>query len=228
MPNSLKTNLDQVLAESGFQKPDSYIGNSEQDVAQIVAVAQVAALELAELALQTLRATWALTLTSATTYALPTDWLGFVPDTAYQHGRWDRIDLPTTEPLWAFLQSTTGLSSLPIRARIIGDQLNIINPQSGAVVNIEYYSNAPITNSGGTNISQFAADTDTWRLDDRMFQLEVKWRFKKEKGLADWQADNADALHRKSIVEGRTAGNSTIVPSATTVSGEPFTNQWVT
>ena len=228
MSKTLQQNLDQVMLESGFQKPDSYIGNQDQNVAQIVALAQVAAGEIAELGLETLRSIWTLPLTSATSYALPSDFLGFVPNTMYQHGRWDAVDLPTTPEVWAMLTSIVGIASLPVRARIMGDQLLIINPTAGATINAEYFSNAPIQESFTTNyLNQWHADQDTWRLDDRLFQLEVKWRFKKEKSLPDWQIDLQDAANRRNTVRARTNANSSIVPNRETVAGQPYANLWV-
>jgi hypothetical protein len=228
MSNSLKQNLDQVLQESGFQVPDSYMGNPDQNVAQIVAISQVAAIEIVELALQTLIKTMSLTLTSATLYDLPTDFLGFVPNTMYQHGRWDQVDLPTTPDVWAMLTSIVGIASLPVRARIYGNQLHIINPTSGAIINAEYYTNSPITNPNSFAFQQnFQNDTDLWDLDDRLFQLEVKWRFKKEKGVPDWQVDLQDAANRRNTIRARDSGNSSIVPNRETVTGQPYANLWV-
>ncbi len=226
---TLKIQLDQVLAESGFQRPDYYIGNPDQDVAQIVSIAQVAALEIVESRLQALRKSFPITLTSATTYDFPSDYLEFIPSTMYQYGRWDRADLATTDETWALLNSVVSVATLPIRVKIIANQLHILNPQAGGTLNVDYYSNSPILASDGvTYRGHFVADDDSWFLDDRLFQLEVKWRFKKEKGMPDWQVDQADALHRLNVVRGRDSGNSSIVPGQGTVTGQPYTNLWVT
>jgi hypothetical protein len=115
---------------------------------------------------------------------------------------------------------------LPIRVRIIANQLVVKNPQSGATINYEYMSNAPIKSIGGSNLTKFAADSDIWQLDDRLFQIETKWRFKKEKGL-DWQSDLQEASIRRATVRARDQGNSHIVPGRVTVSGEPYANLWV-
>jgi hypothetical protein len=226
---TLAQNLNAVMQECGFQPPDSYIGNPDQNVAQIVALAQVANLEIQELGLQLLHNTWALTLTSATTYDLPTDFVGFVPNTMYQHGRWDQVDLPTTPDVWAMLTSIVGIASLPVRARIYGNVLHIINPTSGATINAEYLSNGTILPASGfpPYQSAFLTDNDNWRLDDRLFQLEVKWRFKQEKGLPDWQVALQDAANRRNTVRARETGNSSIVPNRETVTGQPYANLWV-
>jgi hypothetical protein len=226
MPNTLQTNLNQVLSETGFQIPDYYFQNQDQNVLQIIACAQASALEIVEQGYQALSVQGSQLLTTATTYALPSDFLSFVPGTMYQQGRWDPADLPTTEETWALLNSVTAVASLPIRVRIIANQLVVKNPTSGATLNFEYISNAPIRSAGGTAQKTFAADTDVWSLDDRLFQIEAKWRFKKEKGL-DWQTDLQESAVRRATIRSRDQGNSHIVPGRVTVSGEPYANVWV-
>ena len=226
MPQSLATNLNQMMAESGFLVPDSYIANSNQDVAQLVAIAQAVAMTAVKDEWQLLRKTYSITLTSATAYPLPSDYVAFVSGTAFQHGRWDIIDLPCTPEQWALLLSVSGISNMPIRARIIGNQFNLLNPQAASVMNIEYLSNAPITDQTGVTPKKlFSQDSDLWTLDDRMFQLEAKWRFKKEKGL-DWQTDLQEAAGFRATVRGQDNANSSIVPTRVSVSGQPYTNLW--
>lgn len=232
MSLTLKANLDKLSSSAGFVKPDSYIGNSDQDIAQIVECTNEAALYIEELGLQTIRKTWSLPLTSSETYSLPADYLGFISATAYQYGRWDRIDLPTTEEEWALLKSVVSVSTLPIRARIIGDTFHILNPQAGATINIEYYSNGAIAYYGfpggsAPYNSEFSNDLDIWLLDDLLLRLETKWRFKKEKGLPEWQVDLELAKNHRDAVRGRTNANGPIVPNQVAVTGQPYTNLWV-
>jgi hypothetical protein len=145
----------------------------------------------------------------------------------YQHGRWDQVDLPTTPEVWAMLTSISGIASLPVRARIYGNELHIINPTAGATINAEYFSNGAILGAGTVVMqSSFTNDGDQWRLDDRLFQLEVKWRFKQEKGLPDWQVALQDAANRRNTVRARQTGNSSIVPNRETVTGQPYANLW--
>lgn len=225
--NSLATNLNQVMAESGFVIPDSYIGNTAQDVAQLVALAQAAAVEIVEGEWQTLKKNFSQVLTSATSYPLPSDFLGFTPGTMYQNGRWDPVDIPTTPATWALLKSISGQSNLPIRVRILDNKFVTQFPTVGATIQAEYISNCPITDSSGvTPKTIFTADTDLWILDDRLFQIECKWRFKREKGL-EWQTDLQDAANRRATVRSRDEGNSTIIPNLVTVTGQPYTNLWV-
>jgi len=225
MPNTFAANANAVMAESGFVVPDSYVGNTDQNIAQLFALANGVAYSAQEETWQLLRKTQTYTLTTSTTYPLPTDFGSFIPGTMYQHGRWDMVDIPTNEQVWALLNSIVGVASLPVRARIIAGQLNILNPQSGATLNVEYVSNCPITSASGTPQQIFLADTDIWLLDDRMFQLELKWRFKKEKGL-DWQSDQIEADTKRAQVRGRDQGNSHIIPNQVGANGEPYANLW--
>lgn len=225
MPNTLATNLNQVLSECGFVTPELYFGNSDQNILQIVALAQTAARAIGSINWQLLHKMTTIALTSATSYALPADFLDLVPDTLYQQGRWDRTDLSTTPAVWALLNAINGLNTLPIRVRIMGGLIHILNPQSGATLQFEYVSNTPIQTSGGNYAKLFAADDDIWLLDDRLFELEVKWRFKKEKGL-EWQSDLQECSAWRNDVRGRDQGASTIIPNERAVSGVPYANLW--
>lgn len=229
MPNSLAKNLTRVLQESGFLVPNSFINNSDQDIGQLVAIAQGCCAEIIKEPWQRLRKFYTFTLTSLTTYSLPSDFGSYLPSTMYQEGRWDRADMPTTEDCWAFLSSTTGISNLPIRVRIIRGVLNIMQPQVGATISMEYMQNTPVENATtGAFQQEFLLDTDLWMLDDRLFQLEVKWKFKKEKGIQDWNADLQAASVYRSQLLAVDQGNSTILPNtATTTMGQPYTQLWV-
>jgi hypothetical protein len=223
---TLAQNANQVLAECGFLAPDSYFGNQDQNVLQIVALAQAVALESVEEKWQQLTKISTLSLTSSQTYPLPSDFLSFTPDTMYQQGRFDSVDLPTEPEVWALLTSVASVASLPVRARIYGGQLHILNPQSGATITYEYNSNAPITDAtGATAKTQFTADTDIWLLDDRMFQLELKWRFKKEKGL-DFTADLQNASNRRASVRSRENPGQVIALPRLMWRKEPYADLW--
>ena len=216
------------MAESGFLVPDSYIANSNQDVAQLVAIAQAVAMTAVKDEWQLLRKTYTITLTSATAYPLPSDYVAFVSGTAFQHGRWDIIDLPCTPEQWALLLSVSGISNMPIRARIIGNQFNILNPQAASVVNIEYLSNAPISDQTGVTPKKlFSQDSTQWTLDDRAcFSLRPSGVFRRKKRGWTGRRTCRKPLDSGPRYAGRTIANSSIVPTRVSVSGQPYTNLW--
>lgn len=71
------------------------------------------------------------------------------------------------------------------------DQLQIQNPQNGAVILMQYISDSPVLNNQLVPKPKFTANDDTLLLNDDLFIMGVKWRFMKVKGL-DWQEDYAE------------------------------------
>ena len=55
-----------------------------------------------------------------------------------------------------------------------------------------YVSNKVVKDTGGTTKARFTADTDTFRLDDRMFELTLIWHWRESKGL-DYAEDMVNA-----------------------------------
>lgn len=229
MPTTLKTILDSVLLESGFGAPPSYTSGLNPDDLQMVALANAAGDELREMQLQPAIRESTVTLTTATVYALPTDFLAYVPDTGYVQGRLDPIMLPTTPAEWALIKSGNELPGDTIRARFIAGQLEVINPTPGDVLRFEYISSAPWTAGDAVTAKETATeDTDLWWLDRRLLVLATKWRWKKEKGLPDWQADYQAFQQHANAVRGRNAGARTLTMGDPGFGAqEPYTPLWV-
>jgi hypothetical protein len=245
MSKALKQLLDQVCPEIGFATPTSYIGNlNDTNIKTLVAIAQRVAVLQRNLSLQKLvkQARMSLANGAATdddrifTYALPTDFYSLVPDTVYQFGRVDPAQLPTPPSTWAYLRSRSGPQELRVRCRFIDNLLYVFSPDATQFLDFEYISNAPIqpatltqgpTSATPPNITQFVTDADIWLLDDPLFEMDVKWRYKREKGL-DWQDDRQDYQLYENEVRARDGGAQTIYqPENWPWPGEPFTNLWV-
>lgn len=102
-----------------------------------------------------------------------------------------------------------------------------MQPASGQTITYEYMSAYP-WRASGVNQEIATADTDEWRLDRRLLVMGVKWRWKKEKGMDDWQADFAAYQKYVNTLRGRNEGARTIrfgevgdyVPS-------PYTNLYI-
>jgi len=56
-------------------------------------------------------------------------------------------------------------------------------PAAGYQVYFEYISKNSVLSSGGSEKQYFTADDDTWKLDEKMIELGLIWRFKSSKGL---------------------------------------------
>lgn len=224
----LRDALGSVLGESGFLVPTAFVGSGAPDDLQLVYLANRAVAFLREKNFQTLIVRQTTTLTSATTYALPTDYQEIVPDTMRIVGRIDTANFPTSASYWNYLKGMAGPVGIPVNVRLIGDLINVYSPEVGAVLAYEYISNCPILTDGTlTPKKKFTADTDIWRLDDDLLILEIRWRWLQAKGLPDWQLVEAECRAYRNSVMGRESGSQTILQGDDWYSGEPFTPLWV-
>lgn len=223
MATTLKTILDAVMSESGFLIPSSYVGSLNPDDLQLVSLANAASDEIRDLGLSQSKVLGSITLTAATDYALPDDFYSYTSDTAYQ-GIF-AADMPTTPQDWAFLTSY-GAGSPIYSVRFLSGRLHVINPQAGDVLNFEYVSSMPWEASGiGQELA--AADTDVWRLDRRLAQYAVKWRWKKEKGVDDWKDDLIIFQGYVNKLRARNNGAKSIYFGEQSLPADPYAKLWV-
>lgn len=217
-----------VYGETGYVVPDSFFGSPSPDDIQVCYLANRAAAYLREKGFQKLIKRYEITLTTAESYALPSDYLEIVPDTTMINGRIDAVNLPTTAPTWAWLKSQNSTSSYTVFARIINDELAINAPDAGEVVAFEYISNAPITDSNSETYKQrFTDDYDIWLLDDDLLILETKWRFEKAKGIDGWEVSAQESKDYRNSVMARDKSAKTIGQRTDDVLSEPYTRLWV-
>lgn len=229
MSESLSTHLNRVLLTCGFPAESAYAAATTTSGKQIFELANISARALREGDFQECVLTGTVAMTTSTDYALPTGFLSIVPDTMRVENSMEPLDFPATVSRWADIKYAGGPTALPIDARIIGNRLHVANPRNGTNLKFEYISSYPITDSTGvTPKIVFTADTDLWVLDDQMFFLDVRWRFKKEKGIADWNADLQEFIVQTRNVRGRNRGSRTLVPApAEYHAPEPYTNLWI-
>lgn len=156
----------------------------------MIALANAAGDEIREMELQATTRQGAITLTTATDYALPADWHAYVADTMRVEGRLETVCLPTRPEEWATWKSSGTLPGDTVYCRLIRDRLEVLNPTSGEVLRFEYVTRSPWTAADDVTAKESATlDGDLWQGDRRLLILATKWRWKKEKGLPDWQAD---------------------------------------
>lgn len=221
---TLKQILDAVMGESGFLIPNQYANSQNPDDAQLLHLANAASDEIREMGLVQLHDSASIIMTSASSYALPEDFLAYVPDTAFNQST--PAQLPTTPQDWAYANAT-GVGGVQHRLRFIGDRVHVLDPVAGETISYEYLSAFP-WKAGSVNKELATADTDEWRLDRRLLSLGVKWRWKKEKGLEDWQTDYQSYTRHLNALRGRNAGARALCFGAPIVAvPEPYTRLWV-
>lgn len=111
--------------------------------------------------------------------------------------------------------------------RFLGDRVHVKDPVDGETITYEYLSSYPWSASGVPK-EVATADTDEWRLDRRLLILGVKWRWKKEKGMEDWQVDQQLYQRHLNMLRGRNEGAKTLMfGEARGIPLDPYTRLWV-
>jgi hypothetical protein len=162
-------------------------------------------------------------------HGLPTDFRQYVPETAYIVGNAQRVYWPTDPSDWAVLKAGFIDPGALLVVRIIGGYLYLHEPPAGEVLTFEYQSNALFSDTTGFTFKQrITADTDVWLLDDDLLMMNFKWRWKKEKGIDDWQVDAAEWQTYVRNYMGETRGARALIFGRPTEHGavEPYTNLW--
>ena len=213
----------QVCGESGFAVPTAIVGVDDQ--MQYLATASIRRLRPHQW--QKLVKQGSVTLTTDTEYSLAADFWSYVPGTLWPVASGRPADLPITTTDWAMLRAGIGFSSIAFNCRIYNDKLQVQNPEAGYVLNYEYITKNAVTDAGGTAQETFTADTDLCILDEELFIQDLKWRFKKEKGIDDWQVDAAAFDAYLEYRKGVDRGSQVLRPSTGTVFPAPYTDLWV-
>lgn len=226
---TLKQMLDSVSLECGLDTESAYIANSNDEVVRLTKLANRSALRLATaFNWQGLRATHLFTMTTATTYSLPSDFRALISDTGFADSFYAPVDFATDPTLWAYLGSNNASVGPRYRMRILGDKIHVHDPEDGVEVKFEYLKDAPVLDTDGTTRKQrFDADTDTFVLDDDLLEMDLIWRLKKLLGL-DWQVDYSEFKDYFRTAKGQDAGAKTIIGrDEYHIPGTPYTDLYV-
>lgn len=209
--------LDATLQGAGFVKFSSYVGSSSAGALQMIALANDAANALRRYDWNALRVRTTQALTTGTdTYALPTGFWYYVPDTMYKDNSTNIAQLPTSPQEWAYIKASDGSGRGPnYRVRFMRTSstdaagvLHVDGATTGDTLAYEYVDSRPIRATGAapyTFKERFTADSDIWLLDDELIVKDMRWRFKQAKGMP-WQPDYNDwknyATHRQGTDNG--------------------------
>lgn len=181
-----------ACAYLGIEAPEALAASTDRTAVELAAVVQDAAEYIADQHdWQALKVLNTYTGTgAATAFDLPSDFLRMPKDTNI----WSSAqETPMTHVLshddWLELEVKS--YELVIRAwTIIGDQVAIKPTMPATETAKFYYQSTKIFNDGSSNIAEFTADTDTFRLGDRLLRWGIIWMFKATKGL-DYAEDLA-------------------------------------
>lgn len=193
MPRTLLQLLQDVADELAIQRPAMVIGNTDAQVLQLLALANREGNEFSALATpdggwpQMRREHTFLSVDGQAAYDLPEDLQFFIVETEWDRtNRWQLLG-PMSAQEWQVLKSGITVVGPRKRFRIMEGQM-YLDPtpeasDAGATIAYEYISTGWCQSAAAASQTRWAADTDTYVLDENCFVLGVKWRFLRAKGL---------------------------------------------
>ena len=182
---SLLTMLQEVSVKIGIDMPASVIGNSSQEVLELLAFANEEGREL------TRRGNWQILTKEHTFNSLaaeqqasqPSDFDHFIDETFWNRSRRLPFYGPVTAQEWQSIKATTS-SAITNTFRFRGGYILLSPiPAAGEAMAYEYVSKNWCMKADLTQQSAWSSDADTGILDEKIMGLGVIVRFKMSKGL---------------------------------------------
>ena len=184
---SLLTIVQNTCRLTGLRVPTTVVDSTDTQVQQLYALANEALVDLGKsFSWETLtREQTFVTVASETqTGALPSDFDYELNNTIYN--RTTRLTLigPITPQLWQAIKAQPQLNRVYLCWRQRDNAVLMTPaPEAGETIAYEYITNNFAEDSDGNPIPQFAADSDTTPLSERLVQLSLRWRFLSAKNL---------------------------------------------
>ena len=197
---SLLTACQACIKETGVgTSPSTIISNTDATAVQLNALAERAAKYLMRRNWQKMVREHTITTVATTaTYALPSDWARYISETAWDATNYWPMRGSLDPQMWTALKrGIVTIASGRKQFRVYGNLVQIIpTPDtSDESLIIEYLRNTPWTDSTGVTYRTAAtADADITVFPEVLLELELIWRWKREKGLsyADERKDADD------------------------------------
>lgn len=154
--------------------------------------------------------------TAAQSSAVPTDFNRFISNTFFNRSTRRSVLGPITPQQWQAIQAQPQLNRVFLAFIERDDQFLITpSPGSGETIAYEYVSKNWARSAAGSAQSMFLADTDETYLDERLFILGVRWRWKAANGL-DYAEDFKTYQLEKTQKSARDGGNTEITTTGDT------------
>lgn len=170
----------------GIIRPSTAFSSTDQQILQIVGLAQQEGKELAQRydwQVLTKEQTFTSVAAETQTGALPSDFDRFVNDTVFNRSEKRKLEGPLSAQEWQFHKSVVA-TTLVEAFRQRGDDILVTpTPTAGQTIAFEYVSKNWCESSGGTGQTAWASDTDVGILSEELMTLGVIWRWQKAKGL---------------------------------------------
>lgn len=204
---SLLTLVQSVASKVGVNRPSTVISNNAIESLQIqdaVNEAGVEVLRAHDWQVMRREQTFTSVATETQTSMVPAALDRFISDSFWNRSQVRPFKGPVTPQEWQYLKATTVVPVNEVFTVRGGNILILPTPTAGDTFAYEYISNRWRTNSGGTEIAAFSADTDLVVLEERLIALCATWIYKKSRGLP-WEGDYeqyAGQLYLAKVAEG--------------------------
>jgi hypothetical protein len=199
------------LSQSAFLERSQFIGSSDVDDKQMVAIANRVIQEMRDFfPWEQLRKEYILTMTNDTLYNLPSDFWQYVSDSGWQDEGSRPIELPVPDGRWYMYKNSAFSDGGTYRCRLRGKQIEIVDPDPGQKIVFYYVSKSPILTAAQEPKDLFTADSNTIVLDEQTFILGVQAHWAETKMLpqaAKWMANYQSKLNQ---AIGRSVGGRVI------------------
>jgi hypothetical protein len=192
--------------EISFARPASLFSNPDTTARQMLALANREGVEQASYGeWPQLRREYTFnTVASTASYAFPTDYSRIIGSTEWDRSAKWPLNGPLTAQEWQTFKSGFGNVGPRRRYRLMQGLLYLDpTPDSVTTIAFEYVATSWALAADGTTYRPlWAADTDTFVLDEQVFIMGLKWRLLRAKGQdygeeqADWQNALARAFSR--------------------------------
>lgn len=172
-----------IMTLGAIAVPTSFIGSLDLTVNQFVSLFNECGKDLATaFDWQELHKEYTITSTGVTSYALPSDFNGFVNDAGWDSSqRWPAVGQISPQ-IWRMLKARVSSGSWAMIAfRIVQDQIVFFNaPATGDTLTFDYYSAGWLRSATDPTAyyDNLQADSNICLLDSRLMEsfLKLKWR----------------------------------------------------
>lgn len=208
----IKGILNNVLAQSGFLEKDSYLGSTDPDDKQMVAIGNRVVNEIQTIfPWGELRADFTVNIQEdKTRYLLPNDYQSMVADSCWELDGNRQVEFPVPDRRWFIYKFTNWSDGGTIRMRRYGNELEIRDPDSTNGFQFEYVSKWAIVSAEGERKEFFTSDTDEFLLDDQLLVLGIQAHWMQTKLMPQYKEHFANYRSKLNESIGRSFGTKTI------------------
>lgn len=214
MARNLLELIQTACAEVGLSKPSQVVGSTDNKDQQLLALANREGTEFSQMAngfggWRALHTEYTFTtVSSQADYTLPSDLKYFVYKSYWDGAqKWELLG-PISAQEKQLLRYGIVANGPRKKFYLIGNKM-YLNPApdtGGQVIAYDYFTKNWCQSAAGDGQELFAADTDTYKLDEDCFIFGLKWRFLRAKGL-DYGQEYQDWVDAKNLIMARDCGS---------------------